>query len=66
MFSKSQIKKNVTFKHLRKTYITKMVDLIGEKAKLIKHTNDTTVIKHYLAEKEILEDLRNVEMFKLK
>ena len=40
-----------------------MVGLLGEKAKNIKHTNDKTVIKHYLAEKEILENIRNVNLF---
>ncbi len=60
---KTEIDKQVSFRHLRKTYITRMVDLIGEKAKHIKHTNDKTVIKHYLAEKELLEDLRNVKLY---
>jgi len=57
------IEKAATFKNLRKTYITKMFDLLGDSAKSIKHTADTQVIKHYLNEKEIIGKLTGVRMY---
>lgn len=62
-WNKTGSDKVVTFKNLRKTYITRMVELLGEKAKFIKHTNDKTAVKHYIPEKEILSDLRKVKMY---
>jgi len=56
-------KKNVTFKHLRKTYLTRMASL---GVTTLKHTNDETLRKHYLAEKELASKFRNVQLFDLK
>ncbi len=56
-------KKKVTFKNLRKTYITRITDLIGEKAMFIKHGNDKTSIKHYLDKKELISETRNLKLY---
>lgn len=59
------LKRKVTFKHLRKTYVTRMASLIGEKALFIKHGEDKTAIKHYLNKKEILEQTQNVKLYEI-
>lgn len=56
-------KKNVSFKHLRKTYITSMVNLLGEKGSLIKHTQVTTSIKNYLDKKELVKDAKDIKLY---
>lgn len=55
--------KKATFKNLRKTYITRMYELLGDKAKGIKHTNDTQVLKHYLNERIIIDHLKGQKMY---
>ncbi len=60
------INRKVTFKNLRKTYITRMTDLLGEKAMFIKHGSDRTAIKHYLNKKELISSTRNIELFNIK
>lgn len=59
------LKRKVTFKHLRKTYVTRMASLIGEKALYIKHGEDKTAIKHYLNKKEILDQTQNVKLYEI-
>jgi integrase len=59
------LKRKVSFKHLRKTYVTRMASLIGEKALFIKHGEDKTAIKHYLNKKEILEQTQNVKLYEI-
>jgi integrase len=59
------LKRKVSFKHLRKTYVTRMASLIGEKALFIKHGEDKTAIKHYLNKKEILDQTKNVKLYEI-
>jgi integrase len=59
------LKRKVTFKHLRKTYVTRMASLIGEKALYIQHGEDKTAIKHYLNKKEILDQTQNVKLYEI-
>lgn len=61
----SGIKGDVSFKNLRKTYITRMWELLGEKASSIKHTNDKTALKHYLDQKAIVSTVKNVRVFNI-
>ena len=57
------IQKEVSFRHLRKTYITQMMALLGDKAKNVKHTNDKTAAEYYIFEKEILKPLKGKRLF---
>lgn len=57
------LKRKVTFKNLRKTYLTRLTDAIGQKAMFVKHNNDQTAIKHYLNKKELLEQTKNVRLY---
>lgn len=60
---KTGIDKQVSFKNLRKTYITRVFDLIGDKAKTLKHTNDETALRHYMNEKEIVSKMQGMRMY---
>lgn len=63
-WGKTGLTRKVTFKNLRKTYITRITDLIGEKALFIKHgKNDKTAIKHYLDKKELISETRNLKLY---
>lgn len=57
------LKRKVTFKNLRKTYVTRLTSIIGEKALFVKHNEDKTAIKHYLDKKELLEQTKNVRLY---
>lgn len=57
------LKRKVTFKNLRKTYMTRLTDVIGEKAMFVKHNDDKTAIKHYLNKKELLDKTKNVRLY---
>ena len=59
------LKRKVTFKNLRKTYVTRLASLIGEKALYVKHNQDKTAIKHYLNKKELLDKTRNVRLYEI-
>lgn len=52
------IQKVVSFKNLRKTHITRVIGLLGDKAKSIKHNNDKVAQDHYINELEILKPLK--------
>ncbi len=54
---------NITLHSLRKTYITKVIDLLGEKAGFMKHADLQTVKKHYADQKEIFRPLQGKRMF---
>jgi integrase len=55
--------KEVTFKNLRKTYATRMRELMGDKANKLKHTNEDTLLKHYIAEKELMEEYNVITLY---
>jgi hypothetical protein len=57
------LQRKVTFKNLRKTYITRITDMIGEKAMFIKHGSEKTSIKHYLNKKELISEMRNLSLY---
>jgi integrase len=57
------LKRKVSFKSLRKTYLTRLTDAIGSKAMFVKHNNDQTAVKHYLDKKELLEQTKNVRLY---
>jgi hypothetical protein len=49
------LKRKVSFKNLRKTYVTRVTRIIDEQALFVKHNEDKTAIRHYLSKKELLE-----------
>ena len=57
------IRRQVSFKTLRKTYLTRLTSLIGEKAMFVKHNEDKTAIKHYLKKTELLEQTKDVRLY---
>lgn len=57
------LKRNVSFKTLRKTYETRLTSVIGSKAMFVKHNSDKTAIKHYLDKKELLESTKDVRLY---
>lgn len=57
------LKRKVSFKNLRKTYVTRLTEVIGEKAMFVKHNDDKTAIKHYLNKKELLDKTKNVRLY---
>ena len=61
----SGLKREVSFKNLRKTYVTRLTSLIGEQALFVKHSEDKTAIKHYLNQKELLEKTQNVRLYEI-
>jgi integrase len=56
-------KKEVSFKHLRKTYVTMLTKAIGERALFVKHNEDKTAVRHYLDKKELLEKTHGVRLY---
>lgn len=60
------LKRDVSFKSLRKTYETRLVSAIGEKAMFVKHKSDKTAIKHYLGKKELLESTKGVHLYNIR
>ncbi len=64
-FIKLVTDRKITFKHLRKTYITMLTMQVGEKAKLFTgHTNNETLKNHYLSGAHVAAGLNNFEIFK--
>lgn len=61
----SGIKRRVSFKNLRKTYVTRLTSLIGEQALFVKHNEDKTAVKHYLGKKELLEKTENIKLYEI-
>ncbi|MEI9921120.1 MAG: hypothetical protein WDO14_20340 [Bacteroidota bacterium] len=59
----SGLKRNVSFKTLRKTYETRLTSVIGFKAMFVKHYNDKTAIRHYLDKKQLLEETKNIRLY---
>ena len=59
------LRKGISFKHLRKTYITRINLLLGaDKTKSLGYHSDFGVqIKHYVEKKEIQKELLNQRMF---
>jgi len=56
--------KKLTFKSLRKTYITRLSLYMGGNAKAITgHTNDAVIEKHYLDKKELVKAAQGFEVF---
>jgi integrase len=53
----------ITLHSLRKTYVTKVIDLIGDKAGYMKHADLETVRKHYADQREIFKPLQSKRMF---
>jgi hypothetical protein len=59
------LKRDVSFKTLRKTYETRLTAAIGSKAMFVKHNSDKTAIKHYLGKKELLESTKDVRLYNI-
>ncbi|PZR31612.1 MAG: hypothetical protein DI538_20745 [Azospira oryzae] len=62
-WKKAGLTRKVTFKNLRKTYITRLTAIIGEKALYVKHNEDKTAVKHYLQKKELLDATKDVRLY---
>lgn len=62
---KTGIKKEVTFKNLRKTYVTRMLELLGEKGSTLKHTRPDVALKNYLDQREIVNKVSDRTLFNL-
>jgi integrase len=59
----SGLKRKVSFKTLRKTYITRLTAVIGEKALFVKHNDDKTATKHYLKMQELLKQTKDTRLY---
>lgn len=59
------LKRKVSFKNLRKTYVTRLTSLIGEQALFVKHNEDKTAIKAYLNKQELLEKTKDVKLYEI-
>jgi hypothetical protein len=56
--------RNLTFKCLRKTYITRLALSLGLNARIItRHSGEDVIIKHYLDEKVITKVAEDFEVF---
>jgi len=60
------IEKDISFKHLRKTYLTALRLRHGDKAKVLgDHKSDTVEIEHYLNQKKFAESVMGEKLFDL-
>jgi integrase len=57
------LKREVSFKTLRKTYETRLTEAIGSKAMFVKHSSDKTAIRHYIGRKELLEATKDIRLY---
>lgn len=57
------LKRKVSFKNFRKTYVTRLTAAIGEKALFVKHNEDKTATKHYLSMQELLKDTKDARLY---
>ena len=63
-YIKQVTSKKIEFKDLRKTYITKLVLVLGDKAKMFTGQTNNEIIKdHYLSEAYLAGSLNNFEIF---
>ena len=63
-FIKQVTNRKIEFKDLRKTYITKLVLVLGDKAKMFTGQTNNEIIKdHYLSEAYLAGSLNNFEIF---
>jgi integrase len=61
------IEKNVQLKHLRKTYLTSLVEHFGDKAPVISNHSGIDVLKkHYVNDKQLASAAKNFSVFKTK
>jgi len=59
------IDKQISFRHLRKTYLTRIWILLGDKSKGLKsHKHLSTQIDYYLNQADILKELTGLKLFK--
>jgi len=58
-------RQGITFKHLRKAYITRLTIMLGDKSIGIKHSGATMIREHYLKQEEITKELLGQSMFKI-
>jgi integrase len=60
----AELRPGMKFSHLRKTYITRINVLLGEKAQLLgNHKSLDIQIKHYIGKQEIQKQLLNTRLF---
>lgn len=57
------LKRKVSFKNFRKTYVTRLTAAIGEKALFVKHNEDKTATKHYLKMQELLKETKDTVLY---
>lgn len=58
------IEKDITFRNLRKTYITKIRTILGDRTSVLNiHKNDDIQIKHYIDKQEIQKSLIGVKLY---
>ena len=63
-FNQLETGRNITFKCLRKTYITHLALSLGLNARVItRHSGDDVLIKHYLDKKLIIRMAEEFEVF---
>ena len=55
----------ISFKHLRKTYVTLMYSLFGDKTKAVTDLNVDTILEFYLNKKKIGSQAKNLSLTEL-
>ncbi|GAB5417624.1 MAG: hypothetical protein Crog4KO_26090 [Crocinitomicaceae bacterium] len=63
-WGKTKIQKGVNLKHLRKTYLTALVENLGDKASVISdHSSMEVLKKHYVNDQKLVAAARNFSVF---
>lgn len=59
-------REGIAFKHLRKTKLTREIQLLGDKARFLNsHKSDVTKVDHYVGQEKIVESMRGSTMFNI-
>lgn len=56
---------DISFKHLRKTYVTLMYSVFGDKTKAVTDQNVDTILEFYLNKKKIVAQAKNISLTEL-
>ena len=55
----------VSFRHLRKTYVTLIYSQFGDKTKAVTDQNVDTILQYYLNKKSIVSEAKNLSLYEL-
>jgi integrase len=64
-WKKNDFNPEITFRHLRKTYVTLIYSQFGDKTRAVTDQNVDTILEYYLNKKSIVSQAKNISLYDL-